>query len=163
MADMKRPERDEDALARACAEAMFGRDAASRMLGMEILSAGPGFCRLRMPVRADMINGHGSAHGGITFALADSAFAFACNSRNRATVAHCCSISFLTPARLGDILVAEAKERALAGRTGVYDISITEEGSGRAIAEFRGQSRAVRGEVLGNAEPAEEMEGPSDG
>lgn len=157
MADPEATDLEDDALARACADAMFARDAASQMLGMEVLSAAVGRCRVRMPVRKDMVNGHGTVHGGITFALADSAFAFACNSRNAATVAHCCSISFLSPARLGDILVAEARERALVGRSGVYDISITEEKSGCAIAEFRGQSRTVRGEVL------EKSTGSSDG
>ena len=148
----ERATRDEtaeaEALARRCAAAMFARDAASQSLGMEIVSAGPGRCVVKMPVRDDMINGHGTIHGGVTFALADSAFAFACNSRNVATVAHCCTISYLSPARRGDLLIAAATERTLVGRTGVYDIAITEEVSGRAIAEFRGQSRALRGEVL---------------
>jgi acyl-CoA thioesterase len=108
----------------------------------------PGYARLRMAVRADMLNGHGSCHGGMVFALADSAFAFACNSHDVVTVASGCSIEFLAPAREGDELVAEAEERFREGRNGVYDV-IVRRADGPLIATFRGRSASTSQSVLG--------------
>src|SRR3954463_1582248 len=104
---------------------MWADDHASRALGMSIDAVRPGTAVLRMPVRDDMVNGHGIGHGGLTFTLADSAFAFACNSYNRRTVAASCEIRYLAPTRLGDVLTAEAVERTRAGRDGVYDVTVT--------------------------------------
>src|SRR5919198_148984 len=126
-----------DELARAVAAAMWADDAASSGLGMRLVSVAAGRAVLEMPVRADMVNGHGIAHGGFVFTLADSAFAFACNSRNQRTVAQACDIVFVTPAKLGDILVAEAAERASYGRNGIYDVTVRR-GDNELIAEFRG-------------------------
>ena len=132
-----------DEAAAAVGEAMWGRDRASQALGMSLDEVRPGYARLRMIVRPDMLNGHGTAHGGLVFALADSAFAFACNSRGGVTVASGCSIEFLAPAREGDELVAEANERALDGRNGVYDVDVRN-ADGRLVATFRGRSAATR-------------------
>jgi acyl-CoA thioesterase len=115
--------------------------------GLELEEAREGYARVRMVMRADMLNGHGTAHGGMIFALADSAFAYACNSRNLRTVAAQASIAFLEAAREGDTLVAEAKEQALVGRSGVYHVSVRSH-DGRAIAEFTGLSRTVGGSVV---------------
>ena len=139
-------QRDAQALAEACAAAMWQGDAASQGLGMCLDAVAPGSAVLSMAVAASMVNGHGICHGGFIFTLADSAFAFACNSRNRKTVAQGGSIVFLRPARLGEILRAEAEERALAGRGGLYDIRVTG-GDGRVVAELRGQARET-GEVF---------------
>ena len=129
--------------AAAVGAAMFARDRASQALGMTLEEVLRGYARLRMTVRADMLNGHGTCHGGLVFALADSAFAFACNSRGVLTVAAGCSIEFLAPARKGDELVAEARERSLQGRTGVYDVDVTRAG-GDLVATFRGRSAVPR-------------------
>jgi acyl-CoA thioesterase len=134
------------ALAEACAAAMWADDTASRGLGMELLSIGPDTASIAMKVREGMVNGHGLCHGGFIFTLADSAFAFACNSRNAKCVAAGGTISFLRPARLGDRLTATAEERHLAGRSGLYDVRVTDQ-AGQVVAEFRGQSRAI-GEVF---------------
>ncbi|WP_371228074.1 hydroxyphenylacetyl-CoA thioesterase PaaI [Pseudomonas sp. QE6] len=134
-------------LARACAEAMYERDQATRRMGIQLLDAGPGSARLSMRVREDMIQGHGTCHGGYLFALADSAFAFACNSYNDATVAIGCSIDYVAPAREGDELVASACEQSRSGRTGNYDVRI-ENSQGQLIALFHGKSYKVRGTVL---------------
>ena len=139
-----------EALARACAEAMYARDAASRSLGMTIEDARPGFARVSMPVVASMVNGHDIAHGGMTFTLADSAFAFACNSRNEPNVALQASISYISAVKLGDVLVAEAQERSSKGRTGVYDITVTR-GEGDVVALFRGVCYRIKGTVLEGA------------
>ena len=136
-----------DELARAVAAAMWADDAASSGLGMRLVSVAAGRAVLEMPVRADMVNGHGIAHGGFVFTLADSAFAFACNSRDQRTVAQACDIVFVTPARLGDILVAEAVERASYGRNGIYDVTVRR-GDNELIAEFRGRSRQINGSFL---------------
>jgi acyl-CoA thioesterase len=132
---------DPEALARACADLMWADDRASQAMGMAIEAVAPGSARLSMTVAAHMVNGHGLCHGGYIFALADSAFAFACNSRNEKSVAQHCSISFLRPARLGMRLVAVAQERTRAGRSGIYDVSVTADGD--VIAEFRGASRSL--------------------
>jgi acyl-CoA thioesterase len=138
---------EESLLAQRCAQAMFDRDLASRTAGMQIEAAGPGYAKLSMLVAAEMINGHATAHGGAVFALADSAFAFACNSRNVVSVAQHCSITYVTPARAGERLVAEAGETNLSGRFGIYDVVVTA-GDGRVVAIFRGHSAAVSGSVL---------------
>ena len=136
-------------------ETMYGRDRASQSLGMVLEETRPGYARVRMPVRADMLNGHGTCHGGIVFAIADSAFAFACNSHDVVTVAAGCSIEFVAPAREGDVLVAVAEERVREGRNGVYDVDITRS-SGEVVASFRGRSASTRGRVLdeGGHDPA---------
>ncbi len=134
-------------LAEACAAAMWATDNASQSLGMRILSVGPGEARLEMQVRPDMANGHGMCHGGYVFTLADSAFAFACNSRGQRMVAGQGAISFVAPAQVGDTLTAEAREVHLRGRGGIYDVSVVNQ-AGETIAEFRGHSRAIPGSVL---------------
>jgi acyl-CoA thioesterase len=127
---------------------MFARDSASRALGMVLEEVRPGYARLRMTVRADMLNGHGTCHGGLVFALADSAFAFACNSYDVVTVASGCSIEFLAPAHEGEELVAEARERAREGRNGVFDVDVRR-ADGAPVAAFRGRSASTRQSVLG--------------
>ncbi|MDP2732063.1 MAG: hydroxyphenylacetyl-CoA thioesterase PaaI [Hoeflea sp.] len=124
--------------------AMWKDDHASQAFGMTIESVGPGGAAISMVVRKDHLNGHGSCHGGAIFTLADSAFAFACNSHNTMTVAQHCSVTFLAPGREGDRLTARAREVRLAGRSGVYDVTVTRD-DGVAIAEFRGLSRTVSG------------------
>ncbi|MFA9215644.1 MAG: hydroxyphenylacetyl-CoA thioesterase PaaI [Sphingomonadaceae bacterium] len=135
------------ALAEAAGAAMYARDRASQGLGMTLDQIRPGYARMSMTVRADMLNGHQSCHGGFIFALADSAFAFACNSHNFTTVGAGCSIDYLTPGRLGDVLTAEAVEQALAGKSGVYDIKVCNQ-DGRTVALFRGKSHRLAGEVV---------------
>ncbi len=139
---MTPPLNDPQQLAEACAAAMWADDTASQGLGMVLEAVGPGTARMAMPVRDGMVNGHGLCHGGFIFTLADSAFAFACNSRNAKCVGAACNISFLRPARLGDRLTATAEERHLAGRSGLYDVRVTNQ-QGEVIAELRGQSRAI--------------------
>ncbi|MEA3003380.1 MAG: acyl-CoA thioesterase [Sphingomonadales bacterium] len=119
--------------------------------GIEIEEARFGYARIRMKVRPDMLNGHGTAHGGMIFALADTAFAYACNGRNLRTVAAQASIVFLDAAREGEMLVAEAREQALAGRSGVYNVSV-KVAEGRSVAEFQGFSRSIGGPVIGEDE-----------
>jgi acyl-CoA thioesterase len=140
-------------LAQRCADAMYARDRASQALGMRIAKIAPGYAAMTMTVRADMLNGHATCHGGFIFSLADSAFAFACNSRNLTTVASGCTIEFLAPAREGDVLTATGRERALAGRSGVYDIDVTNQ-HGATIAVFRGKSARIKGHVI--AGPADQ-------
>src|SRR6266699_2679429 len=111
-------------LAERVAAEMFARDLASQAMGMRIAKVGPGHAELVMTVRADMLNGHATCHGGFIFTLADSAFAFACNSNNLTTVASGCTIDFVAPARDGDVLTAVAQERSVSARTGVYDIDV---------------------------------------
>ena len=132
-----------DDLARACAEAMWQEDDASKGLGMEIVEIKPGQATLTMTVRPDMVNGHGIAHGGFIFLLADSAFAFACNSHNERTVAAQCNIAFIKPGKLGDRLIAVAREISRTGRAGIYDVRVTVDDT--AIAELRGHSRTLGG------------------
>ena len=145
MNDARAP--DPVTLAERVAEQMFASDRASQALGMRIASIGPGYATLTMTVRADMVNGHAICHGGFIFTLADSAFAFACNSYNFNTVAQGCSIEFLAPAHEGDVLTAVAQERSLSGRTGVYDIEVTSQ-QGQTIALFRGKSYRVKGHII---------------
>ncbi|MBM2577866.1 hydroxyphenylacetyl-CoA thioesterase PaaI [Jannaschia sp. Os4] len=125
------------------ARAMLSRDAASAWMGFELVSVGEGAATVRLVVEAHHCNGHGTCHGGVIFALADTGFAVACNSRNQATVAMHATVSFLAPARAGDVLTATARETHLAGRNGIYDVEVA--GSAGPIAQFRGMSRAVRG------------------
>jgi acyl-CoA thioesterase len=138
---------DPQALAELAGKAMYERDPASQALGMKLDEIRPGYARMSMPVRGDMLNGHATCHGGYIFMLADSAFAFACNSHNFVTVGAGCSIDYLAPGREGDLLVAEAVEQALTGKTGVYDIVVTNQ-EGRKIALFRGKSHRVSGHVV---------------
>src|SRR4051812_22000889 len=133
------------------ARAMLAAEGTGPAWGVEIEEARDGYARIRMRVRADMLNGHGTAHGGMIFALADSAFAYACNGRNLRTVAAQASIIFLDAAREGDVLIAEAKEQALVGRSGVYNVAVRA-ADGRAIAEFQGFSRSLGGAVIGESE-----------
>jgi len=138
---------DPQALADAVTQAMWSRDRATQGLGIQILSVKPGYALFAMPVRGDMVNGHHICHGGFIFTLADSTFAFACNSYNQNTVASSRNIDFLAPAREGDVLEAEAVERSLAGRTGVYDITVRTR-NGKTVALFRGKSYRIKGEVI---------------
>lgn len=142
---------DPQALAEACADAMWAGDKASQGLGMEIVEVGPGRAVIAMTVGEAMVNGHGICHGGFVFALADSAFAFACNSHNQNTVASQCAVSFLRPGRLGERLVATAVERWREGRSGITDVTVTNAG-GETVAEFRGHSRTIRGTLLPQAD-----------
>ncbi|GAB6984108.1 hydroxyphenylacetyl-CoA thioesterase PaaI [Nocardioides pyridinolyticus] len=125
------------------AEDMWAADAASRALGMELVSVTPGSSTVSMVVRSDMLNGWDLCHGGLIAALADSAFALACNSRGGRVVAAGFDIIFLEPGRLGDELVAPAQERALRGRSGVYDVTVVRAADSTPVAEFRGRSRVV--------------------
>jgi acyl-CoA thioesterase len=138
---------DPQALAEAVAAAMWSRDRAAQALGIRIEAVGPGTATLSMKVRGDMVNGHHICHGGLIFSLADTAFAYACNAYNRNTVASGCNIDFVAPGREGDTLQAEAVERALSGRTGVYDITVRDS-AGKTIALFRGKSYRIAGEVI---------------
>jgi acyl-CoA thioesterase len=132
-----------DDLARACADAMWKDDDASNGLGMEILRVKRGEAVLTMTVQPHMVNGQRIAHGGFIFLLADSAFAFACNSHNERAVAAQCNISFIKPGKLGDRLVATAREISRSGRSGIYDVRVTVDDI--AIAELRGHSRTIGG------------------
>ncbi|WP_102867292.1 hydroxyphenylacetyl-CoA thioesterase PaaI [Pseudovibrio exalbescens] len=140
LADEMSPEE----LATACSKAMWDADEASRRMGMVIEHIAPGRSKVTMAITKWMCNGHGTAHGGFIFALADSAFAFACNSYNARTVAQHCSITYVAPALEGDELVASAQEVTRFGRNGIYDIRVCKQ-DGNLIAEFRGHSRQVRG------------------
>ncbi len=144
---------DAQTLAERCAQAMYTRDRASQTAGMTIDAVAPGYARVSMTLLPQMVNGHHIAHGGAIFALADSSFAFACNSRNIASVAQHCSITYISPGREGEKLVAECKEGNLTGRFGIYDVTITGE-DGRVVAIFRGHSAAVRGNVIDGKEPS---------
>lgn len=132
-----------DDLARRSAQAMLSLDRASAALGIELRDVGPGRALLRMTVREDMVNGHDIAHGGLVFTLADSAFAVACNSHGVATVAAGADITFVASARLGDVLLAEATETELFGRSGITDVRVTRESDGAAVAVFHGRSRSL--------------------
>lgn len=130
--------------AERASQVMWTDDHASQAFGMKVEAVGPGEATMSMIVRRDHLNGHGTCHGGVIFTLADSAFAFACNSHNKVTVAQHCSVSFLAPGREGDQLIATAREVTLAGRSGVYDVSVAR-ADGTVIAEFRGLSRTISG------------------
>jgi acyl-CoA thioesterase len=132
-------------IAEQSAKKMLAEDRATQGLGMSLVEVRPGYARLRMTVRGDMLNGHAICHGGFIFTLADSAFAFACNSYGAPTVAAGCVIDFLMPASLNDELTAEAVEQAVTGRSGVYDVAVSNQ-KGQRIALLRGRSRQIRGE-----------------
>ncbi len=138
---------DAQTLAQAVAQQMLANDCATRWFGMELLAVGPGHAALAMTVTANMLNSRGVCHGGMIFALADSAFAYACNARNHATVASACAIDFLAPAQEGDQLTATAVERSLGGRTGVYDITLANQRN-ETVALFRGKSYRIEGHIL---------------
>ena len=138
---------DDQATAEAVRAQMYGRDRAAQALGIAVEAIGPGSAVCRMAVREDMLNGHATCHGGLIFTLADTAFAYACNAGNRATVALACQISYIAPARTGDVLTADAREQSRTGRTGVYDVEVRLEG-GALVALFRGQAYEVRGRVV---------------
>jgi acyl-CoA thioesterase len=142
---------DSDVLARACADAMWGADAASRALGIELGEVKPGYASASLTVSSSMANGHDICHGGFVFTLADTAFAFACNTYDDVTVAAGADIVFVAPAHVGDELVAEARERARFGRNGVYDVTVRR-ADGSVVAEFRGRSRATGRKILGTPE-----------
>ena len=135
-----------DDLARACADAMWKDDDASSGLGMEILSVKTGEATLAMTIQPHMVNGQRIAHGGFIFTLADSALAFACNSHNQRAVAAHCQITFIRPGKLGDRLVAVAREISRSGRSGIYDVRVS--AGDEVIAEFRGHSRSIAGTWL---------------
>jgi acyl-CoA thioesterase len=143
------------ALAERVAAGMYARDRASQAMGMQISAIGPGYAELTMTVRPDMLNGHAICHGGFIFTLADSAFAFACNSYNLTTVASGCAIDFVAPAREGDVLAAMARERSVSGRTGVYDIEVTNQ-RGETVAYFRGKSYRIKGHVIEDPQTREQ-------
>ena len=138
---------DARTLAERVADSMYERDTATQALGIRIAHVGPGYAELAMTVRADMLNGHEICHGGFIFTLADSAFAYACNSYNLNTVASGCAIEFTAPARAGDVLAARAHERQLAGRTGVYDVEVANQ-RGETVALFRGKSYRNKGHLI---------------
>lgn len=138
---------DAEELARRVVAAMYARDNAAQHLGIKIEKTGPGLSVLSMMVRQEMLNGHNIGHGGFIFALADTCFAYACNAYNFNTVASGCSIDYVAPAHPGDILTASAEERALAGRTGVYDITVRNQ-KGDNVAHFRGKSYRIKGHVI---------------
>ena len=144
---------DPGTLAAKVGEAMFAADAASRdFLQMELVACEPGRAVMRMRVREPMLNGHRFCHGGLIFTLADSTFAFACNSHNQRAVAAQCDITFIRPGKLGDVLVATAREISRSGRSGIYDVRVT---AGEiVIAEFRGHSRTLAGTWLPGADNA---------
>jgi acyl-CoA thioesterase len=131
-------------IAQRCADIMWPDDHAARGLGMTIREVAPGSAMLSMPVRADMVNGHGTCHGGFIFAVADSTFAYACNSFNHRTVAAGVDINFLAPAHLGDLLTARGHARHQGGRSGLYDIEVTNQ-EGKLIAVFRGRAARIKG------------------
>ena len=136
-----------DEIAQKSAETMWSNDHASQWMGMELVKVSEGQAILELKVAKQHCNGHGMCHGGVIFALADSAFAFACNSRNQVTVAQHNVISYIASGRLGDRLTAEATEISLTGRNGITDVRVTNQ-AGVLIAEFRGMSRAINGAVF---------------
>jgi len=151
------PATEPQALAEACAQQMWAKDEASRGLGIRLDRVGPGEAVLAMRVTARMVNGHKTCHGGFIFTLADSAFAFACNTYDQRTVAQHCAVTYIAPAGLDDVLVARAVEVSRTGRSGIYDVTVTTE-QGTVVAEFRGHSRTIPGTLLdaGAGPPAAE-------
>ncbi|MBI5162825.1 MAG: hydroxyphenylacetyl-CoA thioesterase PaaI [Magnetospirillum sp.] len=142
------PEREQARrLAAAVGETMMARDNSSRFLGVTLDAIAPGTARMTMTVREEMLNGLGLCHGGFTYKLADSAFAYACNAYNRNAVALSCSITYPAAARLGDRLVAVAEERYRKGRNGTYDVTVTNQ-DGEVVALFRGHCRVIEGHVI---------------
>ena len=135
------------AIAEAVGRGMYERDHCAIAHGIELVEIAPGYARMTMTVRKDMVNGHDICHGGMTFTLADTAFAYACNAGNEVTVAAACNIVFPAPAKLGDVLTAECREVHKRGRAGVYDTTVTNQ-EGAVIGIFRGQSMRIQGEVV---------------
>jgi acyl-CoA thioesterase len=140
-------------VARRCAETMYARDKVAQDLAMEIAEVAPGRARLRMTVAGAMVNGFGIAHGGYLFLLADSAFAYACNTHDAVTVAASADVVFVASARGGDVLEATAVERVRYGRSGIYDVTVRRVPDGEVIAEFRGGSRSRDQRVIGGDAP----------
>lgn len=138
--------------AEKAAAAMWADDAASRAFGMQISDVDAGHAILTLTVTPDQCNGHGTCHGGVTYALADSAFAFACNSHNQRSVAQHNSITYIAPAQAGDQLIATAREISRSGRSGIYDVRVTTTDD-RVIAEFRGHSRTIKGQLFEEPTP----------
>lgn len=134
-------------VAERCAEALWPGDRAAQGMGMELVEIGPGTARLRMAVREDMVNCHGICHGGYIFALADTAFAYACNSYNHRTVASGVDINFLAPVQLGDSLTAYGHVRQQGGRIGYYDIEVANQ-DGKLVALFRGRATRIKGPIF---------------
>ncbi|NRA86973.1 MAG: hydroxyphenylacetyl-CoA thioesterase PaaI [Rhizobiales bacterium] len=143
MIDM--PKTNADVTPTQCADAMLNQDACSKMMGMELVSTDRGRAVVKMQIRKDMVNGHNTTHGGMIFTLADTAFAVACNSYNLPNVAEFCTINFMNPAFLGDVLTASAKQIHQQGRNGLYDIALVNQ-DGLKIAEFRGKCRQIKGQ-----------------
>jgi acyl-CoA thioesterase len=141
---MTTKDKDPQRVAEAVRDAMWRDDRASKALGMQVLAIGPGTATLQMPVRDDMLNGHDICHGGLITTLADSAFAFACNTCNEVTVASGFDVNLVTAARKGDVLTAEARELHRAGRTGVFDVEVRNQ-RGERVAAFRGRSYTLKG------------------
>lgn len=139
--------KDAQRVAEACRDAMWANDRASKALGMRIQAVSPGGAVMSMTVREDMLNGHDTCHGGLITTLADSAFAFACNAYNEITVASGFDVNIMAPARQGDVLTATAVEQSKSGRTGVYDITVTNQ-AGVRVAIFRGRSYTLKGKPL---------------
>ncbi len=146
------PDPESQRIAELAAQALFAGDHASRSLGFRVEEVRPGSARLRMTVRTDMLNGHGMCHGGIVFALADSAFAAACNTYNTVTVAAAASIDFLAPAHAGDELTAEAREVWRSKRSGIYEIAVSNQRK-EIIALFRGRSHCIGGQIVPDQQP----------
>lgn len=145
---------DPQTIAEKSAAAMWASDRATQWLGMKLVSVGPGRAVLTLNIRPEMCNGHATCHGGMIFSLADSAFAFACNSHNRVTVANNCTITFVAPGREGDVLTATAEEVHRGGRSGVTEVKVTNQ-HGKLIALFRGHSTEIKGELVpGLTKPA---------
>ena len=146
---LRSPSMSDDALeiAKASAAAMWADDVASQKMGMALTEVAPGTASLTMAVREDMVNGHGICHGGFIFSLADSAFAFACNTYDQVTVAAAADITFVKPAKLGDELTAIAAEQVRYGRSGVYDVIVIDQ-NGDMVATFRGRSRTIGGSFI---------------
>ena len=135
-----------DEMAVKCAAIMWAQDLAPKSMGMTLGPISNGRAQLSMKIRSDMINGHNICHGGLIFALADTAFAYACNGYNQITLAQHCSVSFLKMARMGEVLTAKAVEKTRQGRSGIYDVAVSNENN-EIIAEFRGISRAIKGKL----------------
>ncbi|KAB2937201.1 MAG: Acyl-coenzyme A thioesterase PaaI [Rhodocyclaceae bacterium] len=134
-------------LAKAVGREMYSKDRTSQFLDIALDEIRPGYARMSLRIGEHMVNGHGMCHGGFIFMLADSAFAYSCNSHNHNAVASGCMIEFLAPAQVGDLLIAVAEERLLAGRSGIYDIDVTNQ-DGKHIAVFRGKSHRIQGETV---------------
>ena len=141
------PELSGDELARACVDAMYSRDVASKRIGITIAEVREGYARLNLPIKPEMLNGHGICHGGFIFTLADTAFACACNTRNDANLAQKCSIEYKRPVKAGDRLTATAEHLSQDGRYGVYQVTVTEQDD-NLIALFEGHSCRVKGSLL---------------